>query len=141
MSNTAEEDREAEIDYEEVEMNAPLPDEYYPENPDGNAGTNGEIVRGEAPKSSEESDYPIFPNILFIYGHKYHSVSASQIREHFEPFGKVLDVSCRSNLAFVKFERAEDAARAKSELHRRPGLGSPTIIVDYKKDIPPKVTT
>lgn len=130
MSESGNPEENHEVDYEEAGIN----DEYCPENPEG-----AEAQPTEEKKESAE-EYKIFPNILFIYGHKYNSVSAREIRKHFEPFGKVRDVSCRSNLAFVEFENAEDAARAKAELHRQPGLGSPTIIVDYKKDIPPKVS-
>lgn len=129
MSDNRNRDENQEVDYEE----AGIHDEYCPENPEGEEAQNTEE------KKEPALEYKIFPTILFIYGHRYNVVTSKQIREHFEPFGKIRDVSCRSNLAFVEFEKAEDAARAKAELHRKPGLGSPTIIVDYKKDIPPKV--
>lgn len=138
MSEAVDHEENQEVDYEE----AGIHEEYCPENPDAGEGlTNTEEVKIEGEGAADEEQHKIFPNILFIYGHRYNTVSSKQIREHFEPFGKIREISCRSQLAFVEFENAEDAQRAKDELHRKPGLGSPTIIVDFKKDIPPKVLT
>ena len=38
-----------------------------------------------------------------------------------------------TNIAFIDFANAEDAKKAKFELHHNPGLGCDSLIVDFKK--------
>lgn len=56
------------------------------------------------------------------------------IEDLMHPFGPTTAVTIRDNIAFVDFVSAEDAAKAKEACHYHPGLGSDSLIVDFKKD-------
>lgn len=75
----------------------------------------------------------IIAHVLFVSRFHFASTTAKHVRELMEPFGKLKDVVMKSTLAFVDFEKDEDAIKAKYSLHRRPGLGSDSLIVDFKK--------
>lgn len=50
-------------------------------------------------------------------------------------YGKTTLITlCENNIAFVDFESPDDAAKAKEALHRQPGLGTDSLIVDFKRD-------
>ena len=52
-------------------------------------------------------------------------------------YGETLEINMtrNGNIAFVDFIDAESALKAKNALHHTPGLGSESLVVDYKKDI------
>lgn len=44
-----------------------------------------------------------------------------------------VDINRNDPFAFVTFESPADAAHARNALHRTPGLGSNSLIVDFKR--------
>ena len=66
-------------------------------------------------------------------------IGESDIRSYFSSFGPIIEVQMKVDLnrndpfAFVIFESVEDAAAARNALHRTPGLGSNSLIVDFKR--------
>lgn len=88
----------------------------------------------EKPKSRK--DFPIvngiYPNILFMSRFSL-TTSKEDIRILCDKYGKTLDISIKDNIAFVDFENAEDAKRAKEECHHHAVLGSDSLICDFKK--------
>lgn len=105
------------VDYEETGIDVP-------------AEELGEVAND----NNETNTTGFISNILFISRFRYSSTSESDIRKLLETFGKVTNIIRKEKLAFVEFESAEDAAKAKQALHYHPGLGSDSLIVDFKKD-------
>lgn len=85
-------------------------------------------------KSKDERDSDRIQNVLFVsrYGHTK-PINEEDIEDIFRPYGSFLRVTMKGVIAFVDFENAEDAVRAKKELHQTPNLNSDSIIVDFKK--------
>lgn len=89
----------------------------------------------------ENKDDKYSSNVLFVSRYRYAGTTENHIREAFEQFGPVKDVALKTNFSFVEFVNLEDAQKAKHNMHRHPGLGSESLIVDFKKDGQPKVIT
>jgi len=77
----------------------------------------------------------IIPNVLFI-SRFARGTTKQDVEDIMSRFGPTSDITVRDTIAFVDFVNEEDAKRAKNELHYHPGLGSDSLIVDYKKDRP-----
>jgi len=77
----------------------------------------------------------IIPNVLFVsrFGR---GLSKDDFLELFNKFGETSDITVRDNIAFVDFRNPEDAKAAKEALHRKAGLRSDSLVVDFKKDRP-----
>jgi hypothetical protein len=74
------------------------------------------------------------PQVLFITRFKLAKTTEKNIRELVEPFGSLKSVHIKPKSVFVEFFNVEDAHKAKHSLHCRPGLGSDSLIVDFKQD-------
>eukprot|EP01038_Epipyxis_sp_PR26KG_P012107 gene12107-16204_t len=91
---------------------------------------------GEATNKSSKKIIPgdgLDPNILFI-SRFAHNIYKPEVANLFGKYGKILNIVLRGKIAFVEFDSAEDAYKAKNGLHLAPGLGSDSLIVDYKKE-------
>jgi hypothetical protein len=82
---------------------------------------------------SEQNAAGIVPNVLFISRFR-RDTTVRDIEELMKPYGATADITIRDTIAFVDFLNAEDAAKAKHACHYSPGLGSDSLIVDFKKD-------
>lgn len=128
------------VDYDENDLNLhnnQVSEHIYPGDDNSNQADRP-LHEPRGTISAAGGTVAIFPNVLFIARFKWGETTETQIRELFEPFGNILSVSLKQKVAFIEFEKAEDAANAKSTLHYKSGLGSDSLIVDFKKDEPPK---
>lgn len=94
------------------------------------------ICLGNDESKQKTDDQPmvgIVPNVLFISRFR-RETTVRDIEELMKPYGATADITIRDNIAFVDFLNAEDAAKAKHACHYHPGLGSDSLIVDFKKD-------
>ena len=100
----------------------------------GPAEIDRKAYRNPESNSKEERDSDRIQNVLFVsrYGHTK-PIYERDIEEIFRPYGSFQRVTMKGPIAFVDFVNAEDAARAKKELHQTPALNSDSIIVDFKK--------
>lgn len=73
------------------------------------------------------------PNVIFI-SRFVPTISKSEIEDFMGRFGTITEVIIKGLIAFVEFERAEDATAAKETCHMQPGLGAQTLVVDFKRD-------
>jgi hypothetical protein len=72
--------------------------------------------------------------ILYVSRFHYASTTEPMVREFFEKFGPLKTIAMKPTAAFVEFEKSEDSIKAKYNSHRRPGLGSDSLIVDFRLD-------
>jgi RNA recognition motif-containing protein len=77
----------------------------------------------------------LIPNVLFVSRFP-RSIRREDVEAHMTQFGTISDVTVRGEIAFVDFVDAADAMKAKIATHRHPGLGSDSLICDFKKDKP-----
>jgi hypothetical protein len=82
----------------------------------------------------------IVPNVLFISRFRLGSTNEKDVKDLFERFGSLLSINLRHKVVYVEYENDEDAKKAKFETHNNPGLGSDSLIVDFKKENKVKVT-
>jgi hypothetical protein len=85
-------------------------------------------------KEKEEQEIERIPNILFVtrYGHTK-TIYEADLDALFRPFGEIERVTMKGAISFVDFVHADDAVKAKKELHQTAALFSDSIIVDFKK--------
>lgn len=138
MESSADNDHHI-VDYDENDLNLhnnQVSEHIYPGEENNNSSADQAL--SEPRNSAAAGSVPIFPNILFIARFKWGETTEAQIRELFEPFGTIVSVSLKQKVAFIEFEKEEDAANAKTTLHYNAGLGSDSLIVDFKKDELPR---
>jgi hypothetical protein len=105
---------------------------------DGNYGHHGgHHGRGEHGGHPKEAT---IPNVLFITRFNPNHVSQGDIEQHFHSYGNLKNIVINDKVAFVEFETEEQAHAAKHGTHYQPGLGSDSLIVDFKKDNKEKVS-
>eukprot|EP01039_Chlorochromonas_danica_P008437 gene8437-9303_t len=112
---------------------------------DGDANYNpneaeaGLDVNGDGLIPNDGEDVPIIiprgviPHVLFVSRFQP-SVTEEEIKATFERFGPVRSMVHKTTVAFIEFEKAEDAYKAKHALHRTPCLGTDSLVVDFKKN-------
>lgn len=125
MSSYNQANNEDAVDYEEPEnVNLSVP---YEEN------QHKEAVNHKVLSREEEEARCIQQNILFVS--KYpESIEEEDLRKLFSPFGEILSITIRmSGISFVEFKETSCAVNAKYSCHLKPGLGSRSLIVDFKK--------
>lgn len=98
---------------------------------------NNQYQESVGEEGKKEENY--FLNVLFVSRYRYSNTTENHIREAFEQFGPIKDIFVKTNFSFVEFVNPEDAHKAKHSMHHHPGLGSDSLIVDFKKDGVPKV--
>lgn len=111
-------------------------DERYP--PQATNTTNEQeeeeeegLVKEDVKKEDDSTD--IIPNMLFVSRFKHGSTTKEHVQELFAPYGPIKNIIVREKLAFVEYVAPEDAAKAKHAIHYGAGLGSDSLIVDFKK--------
>ena len=72
-------------------------------------------------------------NVLFVSKFRF-GTTMEELKELMNVYGKTQLITFKETLAFVDFERVEDAAKAKESLHGSAALGSKALIVDFKKN-------
>jgi RNA recognition motif-containing protein len=88
----------------------------------------------------DENGDIIVPNVLFVSRFRFGSTTEPEIKRHFEKYGSIKSVSLRHKVAYVEYENDDDAKQAKQDAHYKPGLGSDSLIVDFKKENKVKVS-
>jgi hypothetical protein len=73
------------------------------------------------------------PNVIFI-SRFAPGMGKGELENFMSKFGAITEVSIKGAIAFVEFERAEDATTAKHTCHMHSGLGADTLVVDFKRD-------
>jgi hypothetical protein len=73
------------------------------------------------------------PNVIFI-SRFAPGMGKGELENFMGKFGAITEVSIKGAIAFVEFERAEDASNAKHTCHMHSGLGADTLVVDFKRD-------
>jgi hypothetical protein len=97
--------------------------------------------KGGSKSSKPAPSAPIPPNnVLFVS--RYHILATGIkaqhfFREVFEPFGPIKSIKVLAHSSFIEFVSLEDAIKAKEALHHSKNLNGDSIIVDYRKSIPP----
>lgn len=84
-------------------------------------------------KNGDDKQDHIFLNVLFV-SRFARGTTIKDIEDMMKPFGVTTEIAIRDNIAFVDFATPDEAAKAKEACHRHPGLGSDSLIVDFKKD-------
>ena len=100
-----------------------------------------EVVVEEVKETStidkKEERFPVengkVPNTIFLSRFSP-DLKTDNIKDFFSAFGVVLSVNISRfrDFAFVDFDDAGSAAKAVSECHHQPGLGSSSLICDIK---------
>jgi hypothetical protein len=137
MESSADNDHHI-VDYDENDLNLhgnQVSEHIYPGEENN---TNLADQPLSEPRNNAALSNVILPNVLFIARFKWGETTEASIREFFEPYGTITAVDLKQKVAFITFEKDEDAANAKTTLHYTPGLGSDSLIVDFKKDEPPR---
>ncbi len=103
---------------------------------DGNNDQNNgdKIVKPRTDGGVGVSVNGFIPNVIFISRFAL-TTTVADIEEFMGKFGAMKEVSIKGSIAFVEYERDEDAAAAKEACHRQPGLGTQNLIVDFKRDV------
>lgn len=74
----------------------------------------------------------VIPHVLLVSS--FHPTSAEEdIRSTMERYGPVRGIVHKSTVAFIEYEKAQDAYAAKHGLHGTAQLGSDQLDVDFKK--------
>jgi hypothetical protein len=101
---------------------------------------SGQHGRGEHGGHHNGPKEATIPNVLFITRFNPNHVSQGDIEQHFHSYGNLKNIVINDKVAFVEFETEEQAHAAKHGTHYQPGLGSDSLIVDFKKDNKEKVS-
>ncbi len=123
-------DLEPEVDFEE--------NDYEPvqnEEVDNTAPIDPRFRPVEVIPDFNPANYPpgAVPKVIFVTRFNWTTTTERSIRELMESFGPLVSVHLKQKSAFIEFVNAEDAHMAKHTLHCRAGLGSDSLIVDFKQ--------
>lgn len=100
---------------------------------DDNVASDPRDSAGEGQRLSRDAYRGAPTNVLFI-SRFTRTTSEKDIEDLLKPFGPIENVVIRDKIAFVGFVNVKDAELAKQTCHYKPGLGSDSLIVDFKKD-------
>lgn len=133
MSDADERDSQI-VDFEENGVDEVPASETQDETPNG---YQAEVV---IPEFDPNNITPgIIPQVLFVTRFKWSTTNEASVREIMEPFGPLKSVHMKPKACFVEFDDAAHAHVAKHTLHCRAGLGTDSLIVDFKQNNSGKV--
>jgi hypothetical protein len=140
--STQEEGDLQQVDYDESALQAHQDDyqnsEFQQAEQQRTSSANDDTTKPKTLMPDANGDI-INPNVLFISRFRFGTTTEADIKKHFDKYGPIKSVVLRHKVAYVEYENEEDAKRAKHDAHHQPGLGSDSVIVDFKKENKVKV--
>lgn len=123
----ADYDAETEVQHAESEAH---------DDEDNNEGPEEGEEEGVVAEDRKQDGGVIIPQMLFVSRFRHGSTTKEQVQDYFAPYGPIKKIIVHEKIAFVEYVNPEDAAKAKHATHYAAGLGSDSLIVDFKKANP-----